>query len=172
MTLRKVLNNMNKSTSELIEFLDLITENQWLQVQLMAAEEWDKVKLIALQNAILLNAPYDKSTLLREEMTKLEQAGMPKYALNYAYCIGHSLEDIKIAMADPESSFDNKPEDIDAVLSGLSGDTPLAPALRKLDNFTRSFLSEPVFNALKDLLRKEEKAADPSLVYEDDDEDD
>lgn len=135
----------------------LLGENQLLQLSLIKQQKWDLVELTGLQNAIMLGVPSRNLAKIRERMLEIKANGIPEHAITYPYCITYTLEDIKSDMQSRDSSFDNTPEDIDAVLTALSTQEGLYNSIKKLDQFTRSYLNDAVWDELQAMAETQRK---------------
>lgn len=164
MSLLNIFNQLDHVRENAAHIATILGENQMLQLELLAQETppLDLIEAIAIQNAQILSVHrrHEKSLLARIEALKAK--GVPAYVFNYPYCVARSFEDIKALMAEPDSTFDNTPADIDKVLDALSARAGLHHALQGLDQFTLSHLSEAVWHQLREISRKHQKD-DPTV---------
>lgn len=132
------------------------TGNLMSQQALLLLTDLDEIerKIITLQLARILSPhPHfdDTAKNYTAYCNTLREQNFPKFALSHPYVIYHRFQQIKRWMADPERSFDNDPEQIDALIKAVEDKDPYAlkRRLSKLDNFTRSHFIDGMMDYLQ-----------------------
>ena len=157
MPIANALEELDDAKTSLQHCIGLIAENQLVQLSLIEQKSFLLAELVGLQNAILLSVPSRNLAKIRARMLEIQAQGVPEYAINYPYCIAYAFEQIKNDMQERDSSFDNTPADIDAVLTALSTQEGLYTAIKKLDQFTRSYINDAGWDELQAMAETQRK---------------
>lgn len=130
-------------------------------VQLIATQNLALNLFVFMQNNLEDNyhTCYSLSNFIKKEVEKLSETYTKEYT-DIPYCIIDNFLYIKKQMTRKGSSFDNKPEDIDAVLESLRTGNNLSQTINKLDQFTRSYLSEAGWKFLVAFYSKQSTSED------------
>lgn len=152
-----------EKTKQQLKSLNLILVEQ--NKLLFNTEDRAIIKLLSVQNSIfsqaIFSSNYHSSDDLRYSLTnqtifkkQFEELSslFPSYYFSIPYLVIHELYQIKKYMQKEDSSFDNKPEDIDACLKSLETQENIADSFNHLDQFTRSYLSEATYQYIKHFL--------------------
>lgn len=132
---------------------------------LFKTKDKNLIKLISWQNAIFAQSIFSQyynngndlifsshnQNLFEKQFTEISSF-FPQYYFSVPYLIIHELNNIKEHMQEEDSSFDNKPEDIDACLKSLETKENISDSFNNLDQFTRSYLSEATYKYIKHFL--------------------
>lgn len=144
--------------------LKLLQKNDGVDLPLMAT-------LVTLQNAMLAHPEKTLMPMLTHfnidehafsEASSIIRQSVDDGQLNLLYAvvplfICQDLEKVLRCMRSPDSSFDNKPEDIEALIHAFktldkSSDT-FRKGLSRLDQYTRSFLSDATLLYLNEIAK-------------------
>lgn len=156
---------MLKQMSALSSGINLIKVNSAVLIDPYYAAQVDVVRLVSLQNYSMLLAlsgdqdPFyhQKQKVLMEGVAALKAEGKKEGELSHPYCVFVVLKRIVALMStsmdtsEDGMSFDNHPKDVENVIDALTANSTVRPALKRLDNYTRSFIEPTILNYLYEL---------------------
>ncbi len=156
-------NSVIEKTKKQLKSLNLILVEQ--NKLLFNTEDRAIIKLLAAQNSIFSQAIFSSNyqssddlryslsnqTIFKKQFEELSSL-FPSYYFSVPYLVIYELHQIKKYMQKEDSSFDNKPEDIDSCLISLETQENIADSFNNLDQFTRSYLSEATYKYIKHFL--------------------
>lgn len=149
MSLRRELSGLKLAEKRIQSTIDLLQANTAVLLDPEQASRPEVVAIITCQNMNMMRDDGDADPYENKRdaaMSRAKQAGLPPQCLLYPYALSYHLETLMALMIpkpdtdeDDRYSFDNRPEDIQAIMDSLDGNGDLRLALKKLDQFTLSF---------------------------------